>query len=224
MMKKTSDKPTAPSTDDIQQFLPQQDTSQDDLAMQLAMDLMSSPEEKSNESNTSGGGLPSVPSYRGIDPKVMAATSELIAQFPQLKITSALRNWGDKDAHPKGRAIDVAGPDISEAFKYYRDKLVPKYQFNPALNPNHGTGPHIHVGYYKKGGLTQSQYLTQRGLKDAHDHGDFDNITPNQAREILHKKKVNGKPLTPEQFKLFGFLSKGNTLKYQKGGMYRPKY
>lgn len=65
---------------------------------------------------------------------------------------------------------------------------------------------------------TKAQYLTERGLKDGHDHGDFDNISPNQAREILHKKSLNGKPLTPGQYKLFGFLSEGNTKKYLNGG------
>lgn len=74
------------------------------------------------------------------------------------------------------------------------------------------------IDKYKSGGLTQSQYLKQRGLKDANNKGDFDNISPNQAREILHDKKINGKTLTPEQNRLFGFLSKGNTLKYQLGG------
>ncbi len=74
----------------------------------------------------------------------------------------------------------------------------------------------------KAGGLTTKQYLTERGLRDANDHGDFDNISPNKARQILHDKKVNGKPLTPEQFRLFGFLSKGNTLKFKEGGVTNP--
>ena len=75
---------------------------------------------------------------------------------------------------------------------------------------------------YKKGGITQNQYLTQRGLIDANNHGNFNNMTPNQAREILHAKKVNGKPLTEEQYKLFGYLSKGNNKQYQTGG-YTPR-
>ena len=75
----------------------------------------------------------------------------------------------------------------------------------------------------KSGGTTPNQYLTQRGLADGNNKGDFNNITPNQAREILHKKSINGKPLTEDQYKLFGFLSKGNTLKYQAGGTTIPR-
>lgn len=70
----------------------------------------------------------------------------------------------------------------------------------------------------KKGGLTQAQYNKQRGLVAANNKGDFDNITANEARRILHSKKINGKKLTPEQTRLFGYLSKGHTLKYQLGG------
>lgn len=96
---------------------------------------------------------------KGLDPNVVAATKELQAKFPGLRITSTIRNWGDKDAHPKGRAIDVAGKDTDEAWKYYSDVIVPKYGFNKALDPNHGTGKHIHVGYYKKGGINDTGYL-----------------------------------------------------------------
>lgn len=39
-------------------------------------------------------------------------------------------------------------------------------------------------------------------------------LTPNKAREILHDKKVHGKPLTDKQRRLFGAMSKGHTLKY----------
>lgn len=87
-----------------------------------------------------------------IDPNVQSATKELLEKFPGLRVTSGIRNWGDPDAHPKGRAIDLAGPDLDKAFEYYKTNIVPKYRFNPALNPKHGTGKHIHVGYYKKGG------------------------------------------------------------------------
>ncbi len=83
-----------------------------------------------------------------------------------------------------------------------------------------GRGPHPYAGMrrgrFQKGGMTSSQYNTERGLKDANDKGDFDNISPNKARQILHDKKVNGHPLTPEQNRLFGYLSKGHTLKFKK--------
>lgn len=69
-----------------------------------------------------------------------------------------------------------------------------------------------------RGGLTAKQYMTERGLRDGKGKGDFNNITPNKARKILHDKKVNGKALTPAQFKLFGYLSKGHTLKLGEGG------
>ena len=39
-------------------------------------------------------------------------------------------------------------------------------------------------------------------------------LTPNKAREILHDKKVHGKPLTEKQRRLFGAMSEGHTLKY----------
>lgn len=93
-----------------------------------------------------------------IDPNVMQATNELLQKFPNLKITSGRRNWGDKDAHPKGRAVDLAGPDMQSAYDYYKNTLVPKYGFNPALPINHGTGPHIHLGYYQQGGKTTVDY------------------------------------------------------------------
>ncbi len=83
------------------------------------------------------------------------------------------------------------------------------YRFNPGV---------VHEERMKQGGLTAAQYLTVRGLKDADDKGDFDNISPNKARKILHDKKLYGKPLTEEQRRLFGFLSKGHTTKYQQGG------
>lgn len=94
-----------------------------------------------------------IPNLQNIDDNVELATQELLQKFPKLKITSGRRNWGDKDAHPVGRAVDLAGEGTDEAWKYYRDVIVPKYKFNPALNPNHGTGKHIHVGYYKEGGV-----------------------------------------------------------------------
>ncbi len=43
-------------------------------------------------------------------------------------------------------------------------------------------------------------------------------LTPNKAREILHDGTVHGKPITDKQRRYFGAMSKGNTLKYQKGG------
>lgn len=86
-------------------------------------------------------------------------------------------------------------------------------------NPYKFKGDTVREIPMKKGGYTEAQYNTIRGLKDAHDHGDFDNISPNKARKILHDKKLYGKPLTEDQRKLFGYLSKGNTLKYQQGGM-----
>lgn len=87
-----------------------------------------------------------------LDPNVVAATQELLTKFPNLKVTSGIRNWGDKDAHPKGRAVDLAGPDLNAAYDYYKNSIVPKYGFNSALPVNHGTGPHIHLGYYQQGG------------------------------------------------------------------------
>lgn len=36
-------------------------------------------------------------------------------------------------------------------------------------------------------------------------------LTPNKAREILHDKKVHGKPLTDKQRRYFGAMSKGHT-------------
>lgn len=88
----------------------------------------------------------------GIDPDVMRATQQMLQHFPQLTITSGRRNWGDKDAHPLGRAIDLAGPGLQDAWDYYNKNIVPQYHFEAALNPNHGTGPHIHVGHYAEGG------------------------------------------------------------------------
>jgi hypothetical protein len=89
---------------------------------------------------------------KGVNPFVLSAASELQSKFPGLQITSGIRNWGDKDAHPKGRAVDMAGDNLDAAWSYYKNTLVPKYGFNQALPENHGTGPHIHVGYYADGG------------------------------------------------------------------------
>jgi hypothetical protein len=89
---------------------------------------------------------------KGVNPFVLSAASELQSKFPGLQITSGIRNWGDKDAHPKGRAVDMAGDNLDAAWNYYKNTLVPKYGFNQALPENHGTGPHIHVGYYADGG------------------------------------------------------------------------
>lgn len=85
-------------------------------------------------------------------------------------------------------------------------------------NPYKFEGDMVREIPMKKGGYTEAQYNTIRGLVDAHNHGDFDNISPNKARRILHDKKLFGKPLTPEQYRLFGYLSKGNTLKFEQGG------
>ena len=142
---------SAAASPPVYQPLLQPDSSQDDLAMEAANWVYAQPSLSEGEAR--GAYSPSVQGARGIDPSVQAATSELLQLFPRLRVTSTIRNWGDKDAHPKGRAIDVAGPDLAQAFQYYKNTLVPKYKFNPALNPNHGTGPHIHVGYYRKGGL-----------------------------------------------------------------------
>lgn len=106
--------------------------------------------------------------------------------------------------------------------QYWYNQLSTIGQMNPM--PVGDFQPNPYNLYAKQGGtisrrgLTEVQYLKERGLKDAHNHGDFDNMSPNQARQILHSKKVNGEALTPEQFKLFGYLSKGNTMKYKGGG------
>jgi hypothetical protein len=150
---KKDDRPTAPSTDELGQS---QDNSQNDLAMEMAM--QDYPQYQQSDYQPSSGGAPRI---NGIDPNVMAATQELLQKYPHLQITSGIRSWGDKDAHPKGRAIDVAGPDTDAAYNYYRNILVPKYKFSPALNPNHGTGKHIHVGYYQAGG----DLRTDSGIK-----------------------------------------------------------
>jgi hypothetical protein len=84
--------------------------------------------------------------YKDIDKNVASATEELLAKFPNLRLTSGRRSWGDKDAHPQGRAVDLSYDP--EAYNYYQNVLVPKYGFNKALDPNHGTGKHIHLGYY----------------------------------------------------------------------------
>lgn len=94
------------------------------------------------------------PKINGIQEDVSTATQELLTKFPGLRVTSGLRSWGDKDAHPKGRAMDVSGDakTLAAAADYYKNEIVPKYGFNKALPINHGTGPHIHVGYYEDGG------------------------------------------------------------------------
>jgi len=111
--------------------------------------IINSPEMKLSlrPNNMSTSGLSRFgKAYEDIDPNVAMATEELLKQFPGLRLTSGRRSWGDKDAHPKGRAVDLSYD--KKAWEYYRDVLVPKYGFNKALDPNHGTGPHIHLGYY----------------------------------------------------------------------------
>lgn len=44
-------------------------------------------------------------------------------------------------------------------------------------------------------------------------------LTPNKAREILHDKKIHGRPLTEKQRRFFGAMSKGHTKNYQVGGL-----
>jgi len=88
--------------------------------------------------------------YTGLDPKVTQATEEMLNKFPNLRLTSGKRNWGDKDAHPIGRAVDLSYDQ--DAYDYYKNTIVPKYGFNRALDPHHGTGTHIHLGYYRNGG------------------------------------------------------------------------
>jgi hypothetical protein len=95
-----------------------------------------------------------------IDPNVIAAMQELKGKFPGLQMTSGLRSWGDKDGHPIGKAVDMAGKDLPEAYKYYAENIVPKYGFRKALPMNHGTGAHIHVGQYGEGGnINTTGYL-----------------------------------------------------------------
>jgi len=106
--------------------------------------------------------------------------------------------------------IDLLGIDNTGHTKVMKANSKEQYKF---------PGTQVREIPMKKGGYTEAQYNTIRGLKDAHDHGDFDNISPNKARKILHDKKLYGKKLTPEQVKLFGYLSKGNTLKFKTGGM-----
>lgn len=119
----------------------------------------------------------------------------------------------------KGFASDITNPKIFERLNSTNEQMMNNGLSMDEIGPTgyrfklHQMGGNI----YKKGGLTEAQYNTQRGLNTDND-GDFNNITPNQARQILHDKKVNGHSLTPEQYKLFGYLSKGNTLKFQEGG------
>lgn len=132
-----------------------------------------------------------------IDPNVSSAVQELLAKFPALNITSGRRNWGDKDAHPKGRAVDLSGDSKirQEAWDFYNSNLVPKYGFNPALPLNHGTGPHIHVGYYEQGG---EMHL------GGSIHGQ---MTRAMAKKILKDGKVEDKKLTSRQKHYFKHIA-----------------
>lgn len=138
---------------DMREFYEKQFQEEQDL--QVLMNAMDEYVPRRNRADFSPGsyqpGTSGFPAGQ-IDPNVQAATNELVQKFPGLRITSGIRSWGDKDAHPKGRAIDVAGTDLDKAFEYYKTTIVPKYGFNKALDPNHGTGKHIHIGYYKQGG------------------------------------------------------------------------
>jgi hypothetical protein len=102
--------------------------------------------------------------FKGINPSVASATMELLHMFPNLRLTSGIRNWGDKDAHPLGRAVDLAGDleTMKNAHDYYSNVIVPKYGFNNALPLVHTSvkngqkftsAPHIHLGFYQKGGM-----------------------------------------------------------------------
>lgn len=119
-----------------------------ELALQIAN--MAAMGEEGNPYVTSGEQVNSLAgygkAYENIDSNVAAATQELLTKFPNLHLTSGRRSWGDKDAHPKGRAVDISYD--KNAYDYYKNVIVPKYGFNKALDPNHGTGPHIHLGYY----------------------------------------------------------------------------
>jgi len=92
--------------------------------------------------------------FAGVQEDVAMAAEEILNMFPKLRVTSTVRSWGDKDAHPKGRAVDVTGPykELQEAWTYYKLNMVKKYGFNKALPLDHGTGLHGHVGYYQHGG------------------------------------------------------------------------
>ena len=98
----------------------------------------------------------------GIQDDVASAGKELQQKFPWLKMTSGKRSWGDKDGHPIGAALDFTGgseEQLIEAHEYYKNNIVPKYKFPSALPQKHGTGPHIHLGYYLRGGIT-NKYKT----------------------------------------------------------------
>lgn len=143
----------------------------------------------------------------GVHKDVLDATGEMMAKFPGLKITSGIRSWGDKDAHPVGRAIDISGDEktLDEAHKYYSDVIVPKYGFNPALAENHGTGPHIHVGYYKDGGSIH--------IKPSHE-GDFTEYkkrTGKTTEEALHSDD-------PHVRQMANFARNASKWKHEDGG------
>lgn len=181
--RETDSPATAPSTDELDEarqqledekasFRKQQQQQTEDLDEEQMIMGMQPYETSSRDRTNKRRGNPytsqeyTSPPPGQIDQGVLAATEELRKKFPSLRITSTIRNWGDKDAHPKGRAIDVAGPETDEAWKYYKDVIVPKYNFSPALNPNHGTGKHIHVGYYERGGtLTNIQNIIDKFSK-----------------------------------------------------------
>lgn len=105
--------------------------------------------------------------YKGINTNVAKAAQQILAKFPDLQLTSGKRSWGDKDAHPIGRAVDISGnpKSLTAAMEYYKS-LVPQYGFNKALPLNHGTGAHIHVGYYEDGGETGGDTLYVNNKRD----------------------------------------------------------
>lgn len=124
---------------------------------------------------------------------------------------SPFRHFSSIDIHTPSGMIDMSGTGIP---LLANGRFLPPYSGQHQFNTNVVT----ETPFLKSGGLTQNQYLLQRGLTNANNHGDFDNISANQARKILHNKMINNKPLTDEQRRLFGFLSKGATAKYQAGG------
>lgn len=155
---KKEDIPTAPAVNDLpKEKVTNPDTPDSDYEMAMMAangEAMNNPLEipiGTNPYRPINNGTSNVLSQYGsnftnLDSNVASATQELITRFPNLRLTSGRRNWGDKDAHPKGRAVDLSYD--AGAFDFYKNVLVPKYGFNQALNPNHGTGPHIHLGYY----------------------------------------------------------------------------
>src|SRR5690606_9243190 len=143
--------------------------------------------------------------WQGVDPDIIGFRNKLAEMFPQMKVTSASRNWG-AGRHQRGQAMDIAADPEIHKFFYSKQGEDLLREFNLGfldetlehnMKKTGATGPHFHIG--KDSTLVGKRYEgnTAFAYEDDHNyshegetHDNSDPINPNNVNNAYDQNQI----------------------------------